>query len=157
MFANGDVMRKKTLIKNPVGRPNVYKTKGALIKQPVGHPITHGARSPKTILSVAGATERRIYRQIYDNNPHLTDTDRILVQGLAIHLAMIQLYRKHFLEYGIVDKDGRLTDTHRVFYTNWKNVIRICQSLALTTESRFRLGITVDQFRGTDLARELNE
>ena len=110
-----------------------------LIKS-VGRPIVYGGRSPKAIMAHASFIERRIYNDLYKLERHLTETDRIMVQGLAMHLAKIKQYQQLFSEVGI-SKDGKLTDAHRVFYTCWKNIMKFCDSLGLTTSSKVKLGI----------------
>jgi len=127
-----------------------------LIKRPVGHPIVHGARSPKAIMSHASTLERRLYKDIYKLELHLTETDRIMVQGLAQHLAMIKLYWKQFNEVGI-SKDGRLTDAHRVFYTCWKNVIKLCNDLGLSTATKVKLGIDWKKFQSSGILEKYGE
>jgi len=121
----------------------------------VGRPVIHGIYSPKTIIPYANSVERRIYRQIYQDNLHLTANDRIMVQGLAVHLAQVHQFDKYLEGQGFFDSEGRFRDPLRVYYTCWKNIIKFCSELSLTTASQVRLGILADQYKKTDLAKEL--
>ena len=128
-------------MKRKVGRPL------RLLPPATGGQIISGTRSPKTILAFSSEVERRIYKQIYALEPYLTATDRILVQLLAKHLARLGLYESAFRKNGILDKDGRSTEAERVYFTCSKNIIKICDSLALSTITKHKLGILAGQFQ----------
>ncbi|MFW9991933.1 MAG: hypothetical protein ACFFD4_07715 [Candidatus Odinarchaeota archaeon] len=130
--------------------------------------VIHGAYSPKTIIKQSDYIQKRIYKELYRAEPHLSMGDRILVQGLSMHLARIQFMYdelKRLQEADFItakDRQGNRIDLvqiseklERLFYINWKNVMRLCEQLALSSKTKAQLGITMDAFKKTDLAKEL--
>ncbi len=124
-------------------------------KKAIGRPITHGATSYKSIMTHASFIERKLYRDIFAMELHLTPTDKIVVQGLAQNLAVIKLLWGAFNQQGILDKHGKPIDALRVFATHWKNVFRACNDLGLTTATKVKLGL--DVMKGRNLEKEYGE
>lgn len=128
-------------MEHKIGRP---KTKHLLA---VGRPTVHGVSSPKSILTMLSQKERRLYKFIYELEPHLTQTDSILAQQLVRNLIKLQMFDEYFEKSGVFDDEGKLRDPYRVYFTCQKNVMRLCDMLALSTESKMKMGITWGELR----------
>ncbi len=120
-----------------IGRP---KTKHPLVQ---GRPLVTGVKSPKSILTHASPKERELYRLIYDMEPTLfaVEANKIMVQGLAISLTILDFINKDFAKRGIADDDGNYRSNIKILISLQKNIARYCNDLGITTATKVRLGM----------------
>jgi len=127
--------------RRPIGRPRV---KALVSGTEQDKRVVHLATCPKAILPHRNRVERRLYAVIFNIEPHLTNTDALLVQQLARDLAVQDFYWHYFQQN---PEKWIESAAHKAFYTGQKNITRIASELALSTSTKIKLGIDVARFK----------
>lgn len=129
-------------MKRKIGRP--------ITKITVGRPIVTGVKSPKSILTHASWKERELYRMIYVMEPHLlgVEANKIMVQGLAISLTILDFINKDFSKRGIADEDGNYRSNIKILISLQKNIARYCNDLGITSATKIKLKMDFDRAKG---------
>jgi len=135
------------------GRP---KTKHPLA---IGRPITIGARSPKSILTHASPKERELYRMIYTMEPTLllVEANKIMVQGLAISLTILDFINKDFAKNGVTDEKGQYKNNIKILISLQKNIARYCNDLGITSATKAKLGLDLNKFKGVNVLEDYKD
>lgn len=120
-----------------------------VINQQVGRPLLTGVKSPKSILTHASWKERELYRMIYVMEPHLlgVEANKIMVQGLAISLTILDFINKDFAKRGIVDDDGHYRNNIKILISLQKNIARYCNDLGITSATKIKLKMDFDRLK----------
>ncbi len=130
------------------GGPVTYKKKRELAKLRGAGQVTHGMTARHWLPWLAEA-EKRLFKRIFELEPHLTQTDALLCQMLVRNILKLQIFDEYFAKAGPFDEKGNLRDPYRVYWTCQKNIMHLAKLLALTTETKVKLGIKVGVLRET--------
>ena len=114
-----------------------------------GRPIVTGIKSPKAILTHASWKERELYRLIYDMEPHLlgVEANKIMVQGLAISLTVLDFLNKDFAKRGVCDEAGNYRSNIKILISLQKNIARYCNDLGITSATKIKLKMDFDRLK----------
>ena len=97
-------------------------------------------------------------RGIISSEPHITESDSIMVSLLINELCFQAIAHRWFAKVGffIYDKETKIIDTQpllKMLYNSINITMRICEKLGLTPEARAKLGLSQEEDMGSIVRR----